>query len=380
MRQEDYDRFDVPYDGLDSQERERKSREGLGVRTVAAHAMFEAIAGDLSEEFFGIGWWAPHPDKHRRILISDHLLLCAQGVEANIIEARLHLLELREARDKVATIMVNRVIAGPSGLPQIISHKRAGEELPSVMATLHLGGLLRAVGSALDCMAAVITGVTALEMNILFADFFRTLKSLQSIEPVGDASREAQADIGSIIGRAIDTVGPPGWLAWTIGYRNMLVHRGRHLQITRLLPDLSPIVSPAGNPVVRTRPVVVLPSDPGRSEVEVLVDAPKHNFMLTEDASVTVEGVYESTVQLVELTSRALLQLWARRKATPSFIFQPRKQWQRLPATEPCGFSGYAPKTVSMGRDAMHVNPLFGRRLMAAAISDGQRGEWDSND
>ena len=48
---------------------------------------------DLDERVFGVGWWAPHPGTSRRILISDHLFTCVRCVEANLIEARLHLIE-----------------------------------------------------------------------------------------------------------------------------------------------------------------------------------------------------------------------------------------------------------------------------------------------
>ena len=375
MRREDFDQFNISYDGLDSSGRELRSREALGVRTPAAHAVFEEIAADLSNTLFGIGWWAPHPDKHRRILIADQLVLCAQSVEANVVEARLHLLELREARDKAAALMRGRVTATSAGA-RLQAAERAGDELPAAMATLHMGGLLRAIGSALDCLAGVTIGVAAIPLSILRADFSRVLNFLRVLVPADEGTR-AQGEIGKSILVAIERVGPPGWLAWALDYRNMLVHRGRQMTMTHLLPEKSPILSATGLPTVYSRPVVLLPNDPGRSEVEVLLDAPANHFMLTEDATLTVEGVYESTVQLVEAASLVLLDLWRRRRNSPSLLVQPKKQWERIPATQPCGFAGYAPGTIEMAREGMHVHSLFYRRLLAAALTDPQRGEWE---
>ncbi len=375
MRRDDFDRFNVSFQGLDSSQREVRANEALGVHIPAARAMFEEIVGDLSETRFGIGWWAPHPDKFRRILISDQLLLCAQSVQTNVVEARLHLLELREARDNAAESMGGRVTVDPSG-PRILPAERAADELPAAMVWLHTGGFLRAIGSAFDCLAGVIIGVAAIPQSILRADFTKVMVYLRRLSP-HEASTEAQAEIYQRVQSSIEAAGPPGWHAWTLDYRNMLVHRGRHMVLSRLLPEKSPILSASGQPVVYARQVVLLPNDPGRSEVEVLRDAPTNHFLLTEDGALTVERVYESAVQVIEAASRALAELWRRRRASPSLLIQPQKQWEHLPATQSCGFRGYAAGTVQVKGEAMFVNPLFGRRLQAAALTDAQRDEWE---
>ncbi len=55
MRRNDFDRFNVSFQGLDSSQREVRANEALGVHIPAARAMFEEIVGDLSETRFGIG-------------------------------------------------------------------------------------------------------------------------------------------------------------------------------------------------------------------------------------------------------------------------------------------------------------------------------------
>ncbi len=76
MRKQDFDRLDYDFAAeLSADQRDVEFRKALGAWMPNARALFQEIAGDLDEKRFGIGWWAPHPDKLRRILISDQLLL-----------------------------------------------------------------------------------------------------------------------------------------------------------------------------------------------------------------------------------------------------------------------------------------------------------------
>jgi hypothetical protein len=59
---------------------ERRLAASLGVDTPAVDALCGEIANDLDETTYGIGWWAPEPDTSRRILISDHLIQCTEGI------------------------------------------------------------------------------------------------------------------------------------------------------------------------------------------------------------------------------------------------------------------------------------------------------------
>src|SRR5437870_3456746 len=97
------------------------------------------ILGDLDERLFGVGWWAPHPGRSRRILISDHLFACVRSVEANLIEARLHLMEAMEFWARESDFHARTVSLGPDrqlkvALPE---RKRLLDEITPAMAMLH---------------------------------------------------------------------------------------------------------------------------------------------------------------------------------------------------------------------------------------------------
>ncbi|MCW5983542.1 MAG: hypothetical protein KIT09_35955 [Bryobacteraceae bacterium] len=184
-------------------------------------------------------------------------------------------------------------------------------------------GVIRALASALDCLAGVIIGVAALPADILRADFSRARNVLKSgCTP----TKQAESRLRSFGGRLeanIANAGPDGWLEWTLDFRNMLVHRGRRFEIGQLLPRLPVLYRPSGEPIMQR--VIQLPRDPGRSEVEVFLDSP-WSQVLTEDAKQTLEGLKNSTMALIERTAEDLLDLWTWRRANPRILEQPRTQ------------------------------------------------------
>src|SRR5712664_2520933 len=375
MRNEDERRLDIPVStAKNAEEIDGLFRHAVDAELPAADALVSEIRRDLSPTTFGIGWWSPHPDPPRRILISDHLLLCASGVGINMVEARLHLLELRDARTRWNEDFAKRVRDSPSGL-KLLPASNVRDELPRALASIHLGGLLLAVGSALDCLAAVVIGVAALPLNILKADFSRLTQYVTAPTRLPDMP-QLHRELAETIKRALVRAGPDGWLEWATGYRNMLVHRGRQLNLSKIVPELSPIVRPDGREGVKFRLVSVLPADPGRSEVEVLRDGERTPFLLSEDASLTVEGIYTSAARLIEDMSESMKTIWLARRQNPTLIAQPRKQWELLESTHPSGFRGYAPGSLDVSIREMHATQEFGLRLLSASLSDPQRGNW----
>jgi len=148
------------------------------------------------------------------------------------------------------------------------------------------------------------------------------------------------------------------------------------MNLTKIVPERSPIVTPDGREVIKFRLVSVLPADPGRSEVEVLRDGERTPFLLSEDASLTVEGIYTSAARLIEDMSESMKTIWLARRQNPTLIAQPRKQWELLESTHPSGFRGYAPGSLDVSIREMHATQEFGLRLLSASLSDPQRGNW----
>ena len=68
----------------------------------------------------------------------------------------------------------------------------------------------------------------------------------------------------------MDAAGPPGWVDWMLDYRNMLVHRGRRIEIGQLVPRVSPHAvgrRRTGTSEMAGVRTVHLPRDPARSDV-----------------------------------------------------------------------------------------------------------------
>src|SRR5712692_3979436 len=171
-----------------------------------------------------------------------------------MVEARLHLLELREARDKSATETARRMDLS-LGRPQLLRSARAADGIPDLAVAVHLAGLLRAMGSALDCLAGVVIGVAAVPQPILWADFGNVTRKYLWKVTAEDSTKRIHADLGLRLREIIDQAGPQGWLDWTLAYRNMVVHRGRHQNLKRLVPTPSRVVTPAGQRMPITRRV-----------------------------------------------------------------------------------------------------------------------------
>ena len=72
MMPEVLDRLQIPYP-LADENREGRFASAVGVLIPAVITLYDEILGDLDPDRLGVGWWAPHPDEARRILISDHL-------------------------------------------------------------------------------------------------------------------------------------------------------------------------------------------------------------------------------------------------------------------------------------------------------------------
>jgi hypothetical protein len=81
----------------------------LGVRLPNADALASEMLGDLDTNVFGIGWWAPALGTRRRIYVADCLYQAISSVGANLVEAKLHLLELADASEGQNRVMANSV-------------------------------------------------------------------------------------------------------------------------------------------------------------------------------------------------------------------------------------------------------------------------------
>ena len=380
MRASDLARLNAVYpESVDTPE--SGAMAALGMELKDWRRLEAAILADFSEQPpYGIGWWAPDPGTSRRILIADQLYACVESVAGNMTEAALHWLEFLDSSDRDSARFADAVKI-ENGQPQLSAPRPRTplEQLGSELVRIHLVGVIRALASALDCLAGVIIGVAALPTSILRADFTKARGVLNKISGTANDGARMQAQFAARLEANIAAVGPAGWLEWTLDFRNMLVHRGRRIELGQFVPNTPVLFGPDAQPVIRARRVTHLPRDPGRSDVEVFLDAP-WTLVLSEEAEPTLRGLISSTKALLGTTAKDLVELWDWRRGNPQSLRQSVAQWQDGRSTQSTGFNGYAPGTLEFAPNMGIVHPVIGRRFRSAALDDPSRPQWAAFD
>jgi hypothetical protein len=360
--------------------REGRLARALQVEIPVWRQLGDEILGDLDEHVFGVGWWAPGPGTSRRILISDHLCNCVRSVETNLIEARLHLIEATDFWERESDLYARAVSINADETLQVEmpERRRPLDEITSAMGILHTIGFIRAIAGALDCFGASVVGVVALRANLLRADLDSARRTLAAVAGAGAAER-LQGQFGTELEALIGRGGPAGWFRWVMDLRNTLIHRGRRLQMSELRPVSSGIVGLDGRPFIRTDVIHQLPRDPGRSDVEMFLDA-AHAPVLTESAATTLRGVLENSLQLIGEGGGLLHDVWRARRSHPALLPQPREQWPAGPSGVTAGFEGYAPGSMPYNPAQLRADATFVRRMAASSLGDAAREAWANFD
>jgi hypothetical protein len=378
MNREDHARLSEPYESDGTDVSYRLARR-IGVYVDEVIQLEEAIVADLDETVFGIGWWAPEPGTKRRILISDYLYQCCHSIQQNLSEAGIHLMEARAAwqveESRIAKGLRSSRDAHPSYEPPAIT--APSDELHAELFWMHVAGMMRAVGSVLDCIGGVAVGVGGLRTSILKADLPVVFERCAKLAGAS-AGERLQQQLARELRRTLESAGPPDWWRWATDYRNMLVHRGRRTRKSGGHLVHSAIVDAGGRPVARLRSAALLPRDPSRSDVEVMLHLGNADY-LTEDGLVTLQGVLASIKSAATGAAICLHDVWRQRRAAPSLILQPREQWKDVqPSAAP--FQGFAPDTSGLGFGQLFVSPVAIRRLRAAALTAELREKWKEFD
>jgi hypothetical protein len=380
MRAADLARLNEPYpEALEPTEED--ARAAIGIKLPHWASLESEIFADFVEQQpYGIGWWAPDPGTSRRILIADQLSCCLASVAGNMTEAALHWLEYLDASDRDSARLAHAIKMLPSGPVIDLPRPRSvSEQLAPDLVRMHQAGLIRAIASSLDCLAGVIIGVVALPQSILKADFKQARAVFARIDSAASAGAKAQADFAARLESAIAAAGPQGWLEWTLDLRNMLVHRGRRIELGQYLPITPVLLGPDGKPAPRARRVSHLPRDPGRSDIEVFMDTP-WNMVLHEEGTRTLQGLVNSTVLLLEAAAGHLLEFWRWRRAHPGDLRQPADQWKNGLSKQSTGFNGFAPGSLPLEPNIWMTHPITALRFHAAAVDDDARPQWTTFD
>jgi hypothetical protein len=380
MRPTDFARLNEPYPE-DADPPDEAATAALGMELRHWTALGADILADFTEQPpYGIGWWAPDPGTSRRILIADQLFCCAASVAGNMTESVLHWLEFLDATERDSARFADAVRI-ENGRPTMAAPRArsALDQLAPEFVRIHYAGIVRALASALDCLAGVIIGVAALKMSILRADFAGARRRLNRISGAPNDGEKMQAQFAARLEAGITAAGPPGWLDWTLDFRNMLVHRGRRFEYGQFVPRGPVLYGADAQKLLRARRITHLPRDPGRSDVEVFLDTP-WTLVLSEDAERTLQGLIDSTKALIESTAQDLRELWQWRRVHSASLRQPAAQWPNGRSTQSGRFNGYAPGTLELAPGMAMVNPVAARRIHAAALDDPSLPQWETFD
>jgi len=177
MRDEDIARLARPVDLADSTRADDHFQETLGLSQPELRALQRQVFDDLDQDHLGVGWWRPALGPRKRILIGDYLAQVPSAVMMNLTEARLHQMEAIDAWERHEKRLARSV--GPDLSMKMPPYTSAADLLPEKLATMHVAGFFRALGSALDCLAATIIGVLPIPISIVKADFAGVLSWLR---------------------------------------------------------------------------------------------------------------------------------------------------------------------------------------------------------
>lgn len=379
MRKNEEHLFNVPYPQQEANaDFDRFFADTVGLQLPEMHLLSDALLADLNENApFGIRWWAGHTsigDK-QRILIGDALCQALLSVPDNLIEAKLHLFESLDWLDRERKHMRDAVSFAANGAPRVRSPSVAKHGLDQRMIHMHATGFLRAINSTFDCLGAVVIGIIALPTPILTADLGRARRAMREVKASGSPGEVAQLEFSREFDSLIERVGPAGWLQWASDFRNMLTHRGRRMQFGQLHIEPSQVTDSRGRSRPLARVVRSMPTEPGWCEVDASLQP--RALMLEEASRDTMEGLLQSSIDLVEGSSRLLSRFWSERRNNPALLAQPAAQWPKPGPPRSAGFDGYSGRLGEMG-DSIVMNPTDIRRFAAAALTNDNRELWAS--
>ena len=374
MRKKDLDNLSQPYKTEDDLHRRFNSALGADVPSVGKLA--NEIFDDLDETLFGIGWWNNMPTEER-ILVSDQLYQCVNGIETNLLEAKLHYLEWIGAREKSNALIANSIFRDSAGNPDFKypSSVSPSDDLPKALEDLHLCGFFRAVGSTLDCLGAAIIGVLALPSNLRKADIgnaeiaFKDKKDRNKRNPKLSSLQLEFVDFYETVKQSSGT---EHWLEWAEQYRNMYVHRGRRTTFHNIQARSVQLFDAKGQIIPRAELVTHLAKSPDKSDIEAFIKSKDIN--LNEDAETTLSELFKSCRNFVENISERLHLIWIERRNNPSLLEQPQIQWEK--PSKVCNFVGYDSNAQPLNSESGGVNGDLIHRMLSASVFDHQRSFW----
>ena len=332
----------------------------LGLDLASVQGLGNEIVADLDATRFGIGWWTAYPDLDRktRILLSDHLIACARAVPTNLIEARIDRLEFDDAAEEFRKWYARGYKPGKAF--EVKPPRSPWQELAPGKAQTHLVGMLRAWGSALDCLGSCMVGVAALPTGLVRADSGTAQKALAKISPGVTVLEDLQTALTAAEAKA----GPPGWRQWLLDMRNTVVHRGRRTAVWLADADATGVTGFS----------LQLPVSPEFTDIDAIIRA---GGTVASTFTAPASAFFDELARAVEVytneVSDVLMDLWNARRTNPALLEQPTEQWkQEQGVINPAPVFGGFPTlpTPPTPVTSLGLGVEADLRLKAAAVTD----------
>src|SRR5262245_44478702 len=116
MRRTDLVKLESPYPRDPTGHPRSDFGSAIGLPLTRLRQLSDAVYRDLDARRFGVGWWqTPNESQlqlQQRILVSDYLIDAIQGVESNLVDVRLHFLELQDAWDQEGEFIKGAIQVG----------------------------------------------------------------------------------------------------------------------------------------------------------------------------------------------------------------------------------------------------------------------------
>ncbi len=211
-----------------------------------------------------------------------------------------------------------------------------------------VGGFFDAVGTALDCLAAILIVVARAPFSVQRADFTQLSRldptnahSAAFAKPVPEHQRDLWHQLVAELNVPSDT-GPSDWLGWSLEMRNALTHRGRITNVYLPRRISGRIAVPrTGTPQSLYRYDLHLRSRPWLPAIEgMLAGTNLPASWLDEPAGRTIAGLFRELVKYTERVVRWASDCWT--DPVQQSLVPPVKRWVLPPAPQ-LQFAGINP-------------------------------------
>jgi hypothetical protein len=316
----------------DGRARPAALREALGVETPELERLLSQLENELSADAWGFARLSDLEDE-QRAQISDQFLSAAYGLQDALTDVSISLREVHQH-------------TGPNGIAYPASTDTLDDVLREQQLRRGVATFFGAIGTALDCLAAVLVVITRAPISVQRADFGQ----LRNLDPdahhrafdgeVPDDQRKVWRGMLEVLAEA-EAQGPGDWLDWSLAMRNALTHRGRvtNIHLPRPISGLL-AVPPTSEPQSLYRYDLFLRRRPWLPEIEGMLAATRlPDSVLDEPVGRTVDGLRSA---LQSFTETAIA--WGRRSwdQAPADLIAPVSRWA-LPTQPDLGFLGTDP-------------------------------------